>query len=209
MPPGILSSATRSWASFRASSSSVRFCSVMSVAIVWRNTRLQADRLSLKDKRYIEAEGNVLIVWEGNRIFGERMTYDLEEETGVIEGAMGQLQSDFIFWSERAEKIGAEIVRLKSATITTCTQPIPYWAFKVSTATIRIDKYARMWNLRFETGKVPLVYIPYMIFPVKADRAAGLLFPEFHSTRNSGQAITQELFIPLGRRVDLTELSRN
>jgi lipopolysaccharide assembly outer membrane protein LptD (OstA) len=58
------------------------------VTITWRESRIQADRMSLTQGRYIEAEGNILIVWEGNRISGTRLTYDLEEERGFIENAI-------------------------------------------------------------------------------------------------------------------------
>jgi hypothetical protein len=179
-----------------------------SVTISARDSRIQADRLSLRQGRYIEAEGNILIVWQGNRIYGTRLTYDLETERGSIENAMGQVQSEFIFWAKLAEKIGDDKIRVKSATVTTCTQPVPYWSFAVTSATITINKYARMWNALFRADRVPLLYAPYMVWPVKRERAAGLLFPEFASTQQRGRAISQPLFIPLGRSADLTLVGR-
>jgi len=86
------------------------------------------------------------------------MSYDLETERGVIENAMGQTLDEYLFWAKSAEKIGVDKVRLKSATVTTCTQPVPYWSFSVSSATIRIDNYARMWNVRLKAGRAPLIY---------------------------------------------------
>ena len=99
-------------------------------------------------------------------------------------------------------------MRLKTATVTTCTQPVPYWSFSVSSATIRVENYARMWNVRIRASKVPFFYLPYLIWPVKEDRAIGLLMPEFHTTLDRGFAISQELFIPIGRSADLTLLGR-
>ncbi len=179
------------------------------VTIVWRDSRIQADRMTLTERRYIEAEGNILIVWGGNRVFGTRMTYDLEEERGVIENAIGEALDEYVFWAKQVEKVGQRKLRLKSATVTTCTQPIPYWSFSVSSATITIDDYARMWNVRLRAGRAPIIYLPYLVWPVKEDRAAGLLMPEFATTQNRGRSITQELFIPLGRSADLTLLARH
>jgi len=178
------------------------------VTISWRTTVFQADRLTLRGDRYIEAEGNVLIAWDGNRIFGSRATYDLQEERGVFEDAAGQVRSDYLFWAKRVEKIGAETIRLKHARVTTCTQPVPYWSFAVTSATITINQYARMWNARPRASKIPFFYLPYLIWPVKTDRAVGLLFPDFQSTQNRGSAYSQELFIPLGQSADLTLLGR-
>jgi LPS-assembly protein len=179
------------------------------VTITWRESRIQADSIALRQQRYVEAEGNVLVVWGGNRIFGSRMNYDLELERGIIENAFGQLETDYIFWAKRAEKIGSEQVRVETATVTTCTQPVPYWSFSVSSATIRVNHYARMWNVRMRARKMPLLYIPFLLWPVKEHRAAGLLMPEIHTTQTRGRAISQELFIPLGRSADLTLMGRH
>ena len=176
------------------------------VTITWRGQRIQADRMTLTEGRHIVADGNVLVVWQDNRISGTRMTYDLETGYGVIEQAMGQVQGDFIFWAERAEKIGERTVHLDSATVTTCTQPVPYWSFAVSSATVTLDEYARMWNVRVRASKVPFFYSPYLLWPVKQDRALGLLLPEFHSSDKLGQSIAQPLFIPIGRSADVTLL---
>jgi hypothetical protein len=178
------------------------------VTITWKTSRIQADSLHFRDGRYVEADGNVLIVWDGNRLFGSRIVYDLEEERGLIENAMGSVLNEYLIWAKTAEKIGDKKIRVKKAVVTTCNQPVPYWAFRVSRATITIDNYARMRNVRLRLSKVPILYLPYLVWPVKDGRAAGLLFPDFGSTQNRGRVYSQELFIPLGRSADLTLLGR-
>lgn len=174
------------------------------VVLRWGESRMQADRITFREKRFVEADGNVLVVWTTNRIAGTRMSYDLQEDRGVIEDAVGQVDPEFYFSAERAEMIGRERVDLTSATVTTCTQPIPYWSFSVSSARVNIDHYAHLYNLRLKVGRVPVFYSPYLVWPVKRERAAGLLFPEFGTTRDRGRVITQGLFLPLGRSADVT-----
>ncbi len=174
------------------------------VTIKSRRARIQADRVVIRENRYIDGEGNVLLVWGANRISGTRVKYDLEADRGTLEDAMGQVEPDFFFVSRTVEKVGKDLVHLEHATVTTCTQPRPYWSFSVSSATIHIDHYARMWNPRLRAGPVPIFYLPYLIWPVKRDRAAGLLFPSFGSSRNRGRVLHEELFLPLGRSADLT-----
>jgi hypothetical protein len=108
------------------------------VTMTWRESRIQADRMLLRDRRYIEAEGNVLIVWGANRVFGRRLSYDLEEERGVIEDAMGYALDEYLIWAKKIEKIGDKKLRLTRATVTTCNQPLPYWSFAVSSATVTL-----------------------------------------------------------------------
>jgi LPS-assembly protein len=178
------------------------------VTLVWRESRIQADRMVLSDRRYIEAEGNVLIVWGENRVFGSRMSYDLEEERGVIEDAIGYALDEYLITAEKIEKIGEKKLRLSKAKVTTCTQPLPYWTFAVSSATVTLERYARMWNVRLRALRAPVVYLPYLVWPVKKDRAAGLLMPELSTTYERGQVFTLPLFIPLGRSADLTLIPR-
>jgi len=174
------------------------------VTLSWRNSRFQADRIVVKDERFIEAEGNVLVVWAGNRLAGTRMTYDLELDTGLIEEAKGQIEPEFHVSAKEIRKVGEDRLHLESATVTTCTQPLPYWSFSVSSANIRVDHYAHLKNMRLKAGKVPVFYMPYMVWPVKEDRAAGLLFPDLGSSEDRGNVFALPLFVPIGRSADVT-----
>jgi opacity protein-like surface antigen len=174
------------------------------VTIQTARARFQADRITLREERFLEAQGHVLVVWESNRISGDSMTYDLESRLGTIENAQGELDPEFYFTAKRAEKVGEDRVVLESATVTTCTQPVPYWSFSVSTAEVHLDHYAQLWNLRLRTGRVPIFYLPYLVWPVKPTRAAGLLLPNFGTTQNRGRVFSLPLFLPLGKSADVT-----
>jgi hypothetical protein len=170
--------------------------------------RMQADRIVWREERFVEAEGNVLVVWDGNRIAGTSMRYDLEEDRGYVENAIGVVQpgadASLFFTADRAEKVGDDIVLLDDAVVTTCTQPVPYWSFSVSHARVRLDRYAHLRNVRLRAGRVPVFYLPYLIWPVKPERSAGLLFPSFGSTRDRGEVFSMGLFVPFGRSADVT-----
>ena len=90
------------------------------VTLTAKGIRIQADQLLLRDGRYIEAEGNVLLVWGKNRVFGKSLSYDLEEERGTIEDAIGYALDEYLILAKTIEKIGENKLRLKKATITTC-----------------------------------------------------------------------------------------
>lgn len=173
-------------------------------------TRVQADRIRVTGKIAV-GEGNVLVVWQRNRIAGVRLEYDLDSGDGTVEDASGQFvpesstgRAEFFFTARRVIKQGEDRVRLETAVISTCTQPTPYWSIAISRADVRLEHYARMRNVRFRAKKLPVLYLPYFLWPVKSDRAAGLLFPDFGSTLNRGNVFRQSLFIPLGDSADLT-----
>jgi LPS-assembly protein len=176
--------------------------------------RFQADRVTFRDRHIVEAEGNVLVVWGENRISGTKMVYDLGLKDdpdpakriprGMIENAVGQVEPEFYFDARKVETIGDDRVVLHTATVTTCTQPVPYWSFHVSKAKVKINGYAHLFNLRPTIGKVPFFYLPYLMWPVKKDRAPGLLFPEFGTTTNRGRLVSIPVFVPVGPSADIT-----
>lgn len=176
--------------------------------------RIQADRMTFREGHLVVAEGNVLMVWENNRISGTRMTYDMGQKDdpdpekriarGVIENAIGQVDPEFYFSARRVDTIGDDRVVLHHATVTTCTQPVPYWSFHVSKAKIKVEGYAHLFNLRPTVKKFPIFYLPYLLWPVKRERAPGLLFPEFGTTSRRGTFMSIPVFMPLGPSADLT-----
>ena len=172
--------------------------------ITHQGVRFQADRAVLRERRYLEAEGNVLVTWGPNRLSGSRVTYDLEAREGTVENAEGVIDPDYQFRAAEARKVGEDLVYLTDAEITTCTQPVPYWSFRISTARVRVNGYARMWNSRLRVRGVPVLYLPFLFWPVKDGRAPGLLMPSLGSTQNRGTVFTQPVFIPIGRSVDVT-----
>ena len=174
------------------------------VSVTHKGARFQADRMTFRDERWLDAVGNVLVEWKTNRITGSSMLYDLSSGEGTILDAMGQVDPEYQFVAAEVRKVGDDLVYLKTAQITTCTQPTPYWSFRVSSARIRIDGYARMMNARFRYGKVPFLYFPVLFWPIKDGRAPGLLLPEIGTTQNRGQLFELPLFLPFGRSADLT-----
>ena len=210
LPPGVKLSAQH----IRADEKNQAIVAEGDVTIEAGFGRIQADRITFREGHLVEADGNVLLVWGNNRVSGTSMIYDMgqkddpDEEKrvarGVIQNAVGQVEPEFYFDAKEIETIGDDRVVLHHATVTTCTQPVPNWSFKVSKAKIKIEGYAHLFNLRPTIKKVPFFYLPYLLWPVKRERAPGLLFPETGATTGRGTFVSLPVFIPLGRSADLT-----
>ena len=179
------------------------------VTVDWNEYRFQADEVVFVDENYLEATGSVLIIWGPNRISGTRLEYWRDEDRAIIYDAFGQIEPEFLFTAATAEKIGKDIVYLKKAMVTTCTQPRPYWSFRMTSARLKLNGYARLWNMRLKVGKVPAFYMPFLLWPVKEGRSPGLLLPEIHTTNNRGRSIALPVFFPLGRSADLTVIGQD
>ncbi|HEU4402679.1 MAG TPA: LPS assembly protein LptD [Candidatus Polarisedimenticolia bacterium] len=169
------------------------------------DSRLQADFVRYTPStKEAHAEGNVILDQRGGRITAESLDYNLETETGTFFGARGYADPSYYFEAARVEKISKDELVLHDATFTACTQPIPYWSFKIGRGLLRLDDYAYLHNLQFKIGRITVFYTPYLVWPVKSDRASGLLFPEFGFSRRAGTILSNALYWTMRRNMDAT-----
>ena len=64
--------------------------------------------------------------------------------------------------------------------------------------------YGTAKNSTFEVLGVPVLWFPWMIYPLKTERQSGLLFPEFQISGRNGFEIGLPVFLTLGDPVNLT-----
>src|SRR5262249_39227255 len=80
----------------------------------------------------------------------------------------------------------------------------PDWSFRVSKAKVEIGGYAHMKNTRMRVKKLPIFYVPYLIWPAKVDRSSGFLIPTIGYTKNKGVNFGLASYQGLGPLADLT-----
>ncbi len=194
----------------------VRAAEYLNLGTEWRLTgyvdiqagesSIQADEMTyFVEARRVEAVGSVVLAFPGATLAGSRLVYDLETETGIVEDAVGYLDRDNALVRARTiERIDETHLRVTKAVFTTCSQPTPYWSFRVSRATLEIGQYAHLRDAAFKVGRVPIFYTPYLVWPIKTDRATGLLFPAFGSSSTLGRTLSIPFFWAFAENADVT-----
>jgi len=179
-----------------------------------------ADRIEifLAESR-IAATGNVVFAGTEGRISADRVEFDYERNTGTFHGAWGTFplgaeadsgqfagqDADFYFWGDTIEKIGPRTYRLQNGGFTTCTQPEPRWKLSTGSLTVDLDDYAVAWNTVLRVKNVPVMYLPFMRYPIQDDqRATGFLMPTYGTSTLRGQALSNQFFWAIGRSQDAT-----
>jgi LPS-assembly protein len=148
--------------------------------------------------------GHVVIDQGPTRLSGIRGTFHLDTKTGVVEEATADLPPTYHIVADTIEKIGEATYRVHHGLFTACDLPKPDWSFSVSEATITLDDYARMKDVAFRAGSVPLLYTPYLIWPTKENRASGLLVPGLGYSNERGAFLGLNYYWVTGRSTDLT-----
>ncbi len=175
------------------------------VDIRYGDLRLQADFVRyIPATSMVFAEGNVIIDQGEARITAQSVEYNLETDTGTFTDARGIAEPSIYFMAERIEKLSANELMLHNARFTACTQPIPYWSFKMRRGLLRLGEYAYLHDLTFRVGRVPIFYSPYFVWPIKTDRASGLLFPQFGFSERNGTVLSQAFYWAMRRNMDAT-----
>jgi lipopolysaccharide transport LptD-like protein len=167
--------------------------------------RLQADLVRYVPSTHeAHAEGNVVLDQARVRITADSLDYNLETSTGQFINARGYAEPSILFEAARVEQTSKEELVLEDASFTACTQPTPYWSFKIGHGILRLDDYAYLHDLSFKLGKATVFYTPFLVWPIKTDRVSGLLFPEFGFSNRSGTIISEAWYWAMGRSMDAT-----
>jgi LPS-assembly protein len=173
----------------------------------------------LQDKNLLIASGNVVFQNPEGQIAAEKVEFDIKNNTGTFHVASGLLglgtaadrrqfgnqDADVYFWGETIEKMGDEKYRITRGGFTTCVQPTPRWELITGSAILNLNDYAIAKNTVLRVKGVPLVYLPYVYYPIQDDnRATGFLLPTYGSSRLRGQALSNAFFWAIGRSQDAT-----
>ncbi|MFA7404718.1 MAG: LPS assembly protein LptD [Pelobacteraceae bacterium] len=173
---------------------------------------------NLSDGLYT-AEGNVVVQWKGMNLVADQVRYGavthmlhasgsivlkkgsavLKGETLVMNMDTGRAEMDTtqLTVPETGMKIAAEkLIRINenefsatSTELTTCDMPDPSWNFSAEKLKVNMLGYATGRSVIFYVKNIPVLYIPWIAFPVVLEKRSGLLFPQFDYSAKRGVQI--------------------
>ena len=160
------------------------------------------------------APGMLRLKRDGDTITGNNLKLRIEEEVGTL------LAPRFVFGksptrptqryeargaAERMEFEGPDKERLFGASYTTCKVGEEDWFLRVSELSLdRNTNVGTAYNGRIEFKGVPILYVPYMNFPLDSERKSGLLTPTFGSSSNSGLELAVPFYWNIAPNHDAT-----
>jgi LPS-assembly protein len=106
--------------------------------------------------------------------------------------------------AERIEARDTGRINMEVVTYTTCPGDDPDWLLKIDRLRLDIDREvgeARNVSLRF--FDVPIIYWPYLSFPLTNRRKSGFLVPEFGQSSRSGFEFALPYYLNLAPNYDL------
>ncbi len=176
------------------------------VRIQQEDYTLSADKIQLNsDTHQAQAEGNVRLVSGRDVLSGRRLLFNLDDKTGTLtDGDVFLSRNHLYLRSREIRKTGPQTYTASKVQITSCDGDHPDWKLTGSDFKVTIEGYGTARNAALWAGRVPVLYSPYLIFPVKLQRQSGLLLPVIALSDRRGTEYTQPFFWAIGDSSDAT-----
>jgi len=176
------------------------------VAIIRGAAVLTADlvRLNAVTKEAL-AEGNVVYYDGENRVEADRVELNIDTQTGILyNGMIFYAEKHFYVTGEEMEKTGDVTYRALRGSLTSCDGEVPAWRISGRKAEVTVGGYAKVWDGVFRIKDVPVMYLPFGIYPVNRERQTGLLLPSVGSSSEDGFSFTLPFYWAINKSMDAT-----
>jgi LPS-assembly protein len=176
------------------------------VEVLQGDRKLTADRVSLNaGTSEAEATGNVVLVQAGDVLQSQQMKIDLDTNRGIVlKGTLFLKQQHFYLRGEEIERVGENTYRVREGNFTTCDGDSPAWRFTGKETLVTLGEYASVQGATFEIKKIPVLYSPYLFFPVKTERQSGFLTPGVNFSNVGGPELKTAYFWAISKNTDAT-----
>lgn len=158
------------------------------VVLEWEGMVLTAERASYSRKtRMLTAEGDVIIKKGEDILRSESVTLDMTNGRGELQkGTVSVRQSNVTLSGSKIVRNNDTTLVMSDTELTTCELPDPSWKIGADQLEVNLLGYAIGKNIVFYVRKTPVLYLPWIAFPVTPEKKSGLLFPRFGNSKSRG-----------------------
>ena len=197
-----------------------------------------ADAFDVGDRRVFVLQGDVVLERADQRLAAQRLRYDAEAETFEADGPVQYQDRDLLLAAEHAEgdlgadrtlltgidyqllsargngsAASAELVGdtsdLAAVTYSTCDPGQRSW--ELAARQLDLDHAAGVGRARGATlrlGSVPVLYLPYLSFPIDERRRSGFLYPAIGHSEDTGVDLRIPYYLNIAPNMDATLTAR-
>ena len=174
------------------------------VQVIYDQQYLSADRATINEKTHeVTAEGNLVISSPTAYTEGDRAVMNYRTNTGVIYNGFVK-SGQVIFEGRVVRKTGPLQYEAETASFTACTTCPTAWTFAGSRMKAEMGGYAHIKHSVLKVAGLPVLWLPYLIVPLKSERQTGLLTPSLDFSASGGVALGLRYFWAMSRSQDMT-----
>ncbi len=175
------------------------------VVVLWQGLTLTADRVRYATAAHmLHATGSVTLTKEGSVLKGETLALDMD--TGRAEMDTTQLtmpESGMTVSAHKLVRVSETEFSATTTELTTCTMPDPSWKFGVEELKVNLLGYATGRHVIFYINNTPVLYLPWIAFPMVMEKRSGLLFPRVGYSNDKGAQLDIPVYWVISPSQDL------
>jgi lipopolysaccharide assembly outer membrane protein LptD (OstA) len=147
--------------------------------LTYRDLELQARRVEFdSEKNTLVAEGKPQLVEKGDEVEGQLMTYDMDHRVGTIYQATTAYEKG-LYHGKQIRKATDNELDVLGGAYSTCDLDQPHYHFSARYMKIYLKDKLVAKPVVFYLRNVPILALPFYVFPIKPGRHSGFLFPQF------------------------------
>ncbi|MBN1884566.1 MAG: hypothetical protein JW876_03445 [Candidatus Krumholzibacteriota bacterium] len=149
------------------------------------NKSLEAAHIDFNSRlNVLEATGEPVLTEDDQKMYGDRMGYDMEGEGGVVVDGSTRYEEGF-YRGEHIFKEGQDVLKVYRSVYTTCDHEHPHYSLRAAKMKVYLRDKIVSGPIYLYIGEMPVFYLPYMANSLRHDRHSGLLRPNFDIGINS------------------------
>ena len=122
---------------------------------------------------------------DGEEVRGLHMTYDLRTGQGQVAEGRTTFERK-ILYGDTIRTAQDRTVRIRGGSLTTCSRDHPHTDFYCRDLKVIPDDKAVARSVLFRVAGVPVMWVPFFVFPLRKGRHSGLLTPSVGSNSRDG-----------------------
>ncbi len=176
------------------------------VELTHRDTLLSAPSATFsKAEQHMFADGGISYYSSQLKVSSSSFSARVNDNNATMTDADYRFISQAGRGYAKEMQASSEQVTLKEASFTTCPDGDNGWALEAEDIQLNADDgWGEAWNSVVKIKGVPVLYLPYMTFPVSNQRKSGLLIPKFGSSQKLGVDLQLPYYLNLADNYDAT-----
>jgi len=176
------------------------------VIISKENKKLTADFVRFNHETMEAlAIGHVVMTAGEDILVGSRMEMDLQAEIGTVyDGTIFLKENHFYIKGDKIQKTGKDSYAVGKGSLTTCDGDHPAWKITGKNLKVTLEGYGFVNHAALWAKKVPVLYTPFLVFPVKLKRQSGLLPPQVVYSERKWEEYIQPFYWAINESSDAT-----
>lgn len=175
------------------------------VVVLWKGMNLAADKIRYEAATHmLYATGSIVMTKESNTLKGNTLTLNLDTDRAEIDSArLTSPETGMNITAEKLIRINESEFKATSTEMTTCDIPDPSWKFGADKLNVNLLGYATGRNVIFYVKDIPVLYLPWIAFPVVLEKRSGLLFPQVGYSKSRGMQLDLPFYWVISPSQDL------